>query len=938
MMKNYQNSNRGLLKNFVRRYRQMAFLGLLLPLSGLAQQSYTFTNCGATGSVGPTQGQANTSYSNTNLMGLVTVSAGIQSFTIPNTAAYRIEAYGAAGGTQSYTPGWPGGRGAFIQGDFTLTAGTVLKILVGQKGEDTRVNTEDNAAPGGGGGSFVYVIPTSSVPLIAAGGGGGGSRGPLAPNASTTTSGNAAQTGGLGGLNGNGGQANNGGSSYWAGGGSGWLTDGTGGNNATNYSYTGGSNGAGGGRTPANGGAGGVRYNDGLDEGGDGGFGGGGGGGSDNMGTGGGGGFSGGGGARTGSSPNQNAGGGGGGSYNGGANPVNTASVNTGHGRVILRELCGITLAASTPNPTLPVICVGTAVTLTTNAVSGYSWSTGNTTNTLITVTPSVTTTYSVQGTSTAACLAFSAITITVSPGLPVLAVASTTNQVCLGKSITFTASGALTYTWSNGLLNGVPFTPSATSVYTVTGGNGCGISSSTVGVTIAPLVVNISSSTPSICAGSPATMTASAAATGYTWQPITQSGSVAVVSPASTTIFTVTASDGTCSGTGTVQLLAVALPTITSASTASAICSGDTVTLTANGALSYTWSPGANSGSVITVNPTQPTLFSVTGSNAQGCTATSAQAVIVYPSPSLSITTTSQLICEGETVTLTISGADTYAWASGPTSTVIIDSPTTSTVYNVVGTTTVANCSSTASINVNVFSPVITISGNTVICDGATANLLASGADTYTWSNNVPVASNPVAPSITTIYTVSATTASGNINCPSSTSVQVLVNPNPTVTATANRTVMCKGESNVLTASGASTYSWNTSANTASTTITPSLVTTLNITVIGTDANGCVNSTTVQVKVNGCQGIASNAENKVLTVYPNPTAGDINFSFDADIDLNIVNELGQVVRVVKLNSANNHKATVSGLSNGIYFATGVIGNQKINEKIIVIH
>src|SRR5687768_1210416 len=92
------------------------------------QQSYTFTNAGSTGSVGPTQAQVNNSYTNTNLSGSVTVSPqGIQNFTIPVTGAYRVEALGG----QGY--GSFGGRGASIAGDFTLTAGTVLKIAVGQQ-------------------------------------------------------------------------------------------------------------------------------------------------------------------------------------------------------------------------------------------------------------------------------------------------------------------------------------------------------------------------------------------------------------------------------------------------------------------------------------------------------------------------------------------------------------------------------------------------------------------------------------------------------------------------------------------------------------------------------------------------------------------------------------------------------------------------------------
>ena len=309
---------------------------------------YQFTNCGQIGRTGPSQSQANSSYSGTNLDGSVSVSGGIQSWTVPTTGIYNINAVGAAGGTQLYSSDYPGGKGASMSGDLSLTQGTVLKILVGQKGENTRINYEDNAAPGGGGGSFVWMSGSNTL-LIAAGGGGGGGRiGSDDVNATVAIDGHAASAQNNGGIDGNGGRPNNGGDSYWAGGGAGWLSDGTGGNNSTNYNYSPGSSGAYGGRKPLNGGEGGVRWQDNNDEGGDGGFGGGGGGGSDNMGCGGGGGYSGGGGGNSNNYPYKNNRGGGAGSYCGDQSDgecvanVNATGdgdaweFNEGHGKVII--------------------------------------------------------------------------------------------------------------------------------------------------------------------------------------------------------------------------------------------------------------------------------------------------------------------------------------------------------------------------------------------------------------------------------------------------------------------------------------------------------------------------------------------------------------------------------------------------------------------------
>jgi len=334
-------------------------------ISSTASAAWTFSNCAATGSTGPAQGDCDTAYTGTELDGLVTVTGGIQTWTVPASGAYRIDALGAAGGTQTYGGTYSaGGLGASIGGDINLTAGETIYFLIGQRGEDTRVSL-DHAAPGGGGGTFVYRSENDAAPLIAAGGGGSGSSCdlpvPANQHASATMDGNDSAGKTNAGSAGNGGLDNVDGPSYWAGAGSGWLTDGTGGDNSTDYDYT--SSYGDGGRAPRNSALGGVRHNDGSDEGGDGGFGGGGGGGSDNMGGGGGGGYSGGGGGGGAwldpAEGCNNAPGGGGGSYNSGANPVDTAASNAGHGQVIVTALDVPTPGSPNPIPTLSVWGLG---------------------------------------------------------------------------------------------------------------------------------------------------------------------------------------------------------------------------------------------------------------------------------------------------------------------------------------------------------------------------------------------------------------------------------------------------------------------------------------------------------------------------------------------------------------------------------------------------
>ena len=125
-------------------------------------QTYTFTNCGATGRFGPTQGQVNATYTGPNtLTGAVTINTqGIQEWTVPFSGTYNISAAGAQGGSsQDATSKF----GAIISGDVVLTAGQVVKIAVGQMGSVGRTNTTKSCA-GGGGGSFVTT--STNTPLM----------------------------------------------------------------------------------------------------------------------------------------------------------------------------------------------------------------------------------------------------------------------------------------------------------------------------------------------------------------------------------------------------------------------------------------------------------------------------------------------------------------------------------------------------------------------------------------------------------------------------------------------------------------------------------------------------------------------------------------------------------------------------------------------------
>lgn len=322
----------------------MSFKGIGRPFGfrGMPPQSggpfsFLFTSGGVSGRTGPSLETLLGVYDTAENPWLLDVEQfnmitnGYQLWTVPTTGTYRITARGAQGAP---TEAAAGGRGAIIKGDFSLTAGEKLQILVGQTAS---INTNRlYRSSAGGGGSFVvrYTGTTNIVDdiLVVAGGGGGTGSDPIDPecDAQTGTSGGRARrnnnnAGGTGGTNGSGGNIGNA-SANGAGGG--FLTNGAASTNASGLSFL-------------NGGLGGAINASFAPNGG--GFGGGG---APNNGDlnrfAGGGGYSGGGASNTlGSVAESNAGGGGGGSYNAGANTsaFGRENGNYGSGSVLVELL-----------------------------------------------------------------------------------------------------------------------------------------------------------------------------------------------------------------------------------------------------------------------------------------------------------------------------------------------------------------------------------------------------------------------------------------------------------------------------------------------------------------------------------------------------------------------------------------------------------------------
>ncbi|MBI3501021.1 MAG: PKD domain-containing protein [Bacteroidetes bacterium] len=653
------------------------------------------------------------------------------------------------------------------------------------------------------------------------------------------------------------------------------------------------------------------------------------------------------------------------------------------------------TLVVSNPNVTISVspsatICNGSNVTLTASGGSTYSWNTGATTASIVT-SPTSNTTYTVTGTNAIGCSKTATRTITVS-SVTVNISASPSSTVCIGDAITLTASGASTYSWSGGQTTAsITDVVSATTTYTVTGTSATGCtktSMQTISVTTAPSTTITVTPSATICSGSSVTLAASGAMT-YSWSPGGQTTSSVTASPTTSTTYTLTGSNG-CASTNTQAITVNPLPsTVITVSPSSTICSGGSVTLTASGANTYLWSSGQTTSS-ITVSPASNTTYTVTGTSASGCSAKATQLITVS---TLNVTVSaspSATICSGTTITLTASGAASYSWSTGATTASIVDSPTANTTYTVTGTNS-SGCTKTTTKAVVVSSPTVnvSVSPSTTICTGGTITLTASGVSTYSWSGGQTTASISDAPSSTTVYSVTGTSA---IGCTQSASATVTVVSPPVVVIMAGDTTICSGTADTLTASGASTYSWSTGQTTASIVVAPTASTTYTVTgtqfcastatqainvnplpsvslslnpdtvciSVGpyaltggmpsggtysgtgvsagnfdpssaggglhtitytfTDSLGCSNSDSMQIYVDLCTGVQTLFTLEGITVYPNPNSGIFTIqSKEANGEVTITNVLGEKV-YSSLEQLNNLTVNISARADGIYF------------------
>jgi gliding motility-associated-like protein len=469
--------------------------------------------------------------------------------------------------------------------------------------------------------------------------------------------------------------------------------------------------------------------------------------------------------------------------------------------------------------------------------------------------------------------------TISATSGVDVVQAVPASANICLGDTTTLQAqvngSGSYSYTWTSqpndpSLTNPtspiVNVAPTTNTLYTVTITGKCGTPSvANAYVTVNPYpTVTATALDTVLCMGESTTLLGSASgglfSYNYFWTgaplldilppfPLP----VAVFSPSAPGNYTlvVEAVDTIgCNGKDSVNIVVNPSPTANISVNNNPICDKDTVILDATdpSVTAYQWNTGATTP-IITETPSTTTTYSVVVANSYNCTDTASQTVTVNPLPNVQISGDSAL-CMGETTNLSATGASSYQWNTGATSSNISVTPSADSLITVVGTDA-NNCSNSDTILVQVTAqPTASIIGDSVICIGDTVNLTASGGNTYYWmaTSNVAGSTNASVTDIPTANPSQYAVVAIIGNCADTAYHSVIVNPLPVVTVTGNSPI-CFGDTAYINAQGGVQYIWNTGDTISSISDVPLSSTTYNVTV--TDANNCSDTGSYNLIVN---------------------------------------------------------------------------------------
>lgn len=490
-------------------------------------------------------------------------------------------------------------------------------------------------------------------------------------------------------------------------------------------------------------------------------------------------------------------------------------------------------------------ICFNDSITLYANGAQTYTWLPNNETTSSITYTLTDTTTFILVGIDTNNCVNKDTATVIVYP-LPTVSITGN-HPICFGDSITLYGNGAQSYFWLPPSIaaDSITVSPASTTTFYVLGtdSNSCkNIDSAQVIVYPLP-DVQIIGNHP-ICFGDYLTLYANGAQS-YIWTPGNYNTDSIVVSPYTSTLFTLLGTDSNgCKNIDTTLVIVYSLPDVEIVGN-HPICYGDSITLTASGAINYLWLPD----SLNIISPTftlyDTTTFILIGTDIHQCKNSDTATVIVNPLPNVQILG-AHPICFGDYIDLTAINADSYIWNTNDISSTIHVNPQQTTTYTVTGTDQ-NGCknSDTAIVVVNPL-PIVRIMGEHPICLYDSITLEAYGADSYTWEpwlyNTQTIT---ISPNTTTTVILTGTDLNG---CTNKDTAEIMVYPLPQISIIGVHDI-CRGDSITLQATGAVNYDWQPIGMTGSIiTIAPD--STNNYFVYATDEHLCRDTATFSIIV----------------------------------------------------------------------------------------
>ena len=534
-------------------------------------------------------------------------------------------------------------------------------------------------------------------------------------------------------------------------------------------------------------------------------------------------------------------------------------SVNNGTCNSPISDPVTVTIQTPLASPTISTsgssttFCEGNSITLTSSALTGNVWSTGETTRA---ITVSTSGNYSVYVNSGACNSAPSApVTVTVTPrdAAPVITADGPT-AFCQGGLLILTSSSATGNLWSTGATT-QSINVAGAGTFTVRSRAGClSLPSDEVVVTVTPTparpTITATGST-TFCDGGSVILTSSATE-GNLWSNGETTQSITVTTRGN---YTVTSTvDGCTSNPSTSRSVTVtalpATPTIT-ASGATAFCTGGSVTLTSSAATGNLWSTGATTRSITVSASGTYTVRVTSGSCTSLASAETTVTVNTIPSAPTISASGATTFCEGGSVTLTSSSSSGNVWSNGATTPSITVSSAGDYSVAVDNAGCASGTSAITAVTVNPVpaAPTVSASGATAFCEGGSVTLTSSSSSGNVWSNGATT------PSITVSsagdYSVMVT--ANGCSSPASSDTVVTVNPipaAPTVSAS-GATAFCEGGSVTLTSSSSTGNVWSNGATTPSITVSSA------------------GDYSVTVTANGCSSPAS--ADTVVTVNPTP-------------------------------------------------------------------